>query len=149
MKEDIRGQSQHYAGVSFDVGQNLTQAERTRMRNLAINSGLWSFVEPASLTPTWVHFDKRYGVPACPAGGYPLLRHGSKGVYVLILQDALNTLGYKAGSLDGVFGNGTRNAVAVYQRNNGLSADGIVGCNTWTRLMSQIVGRGRTSTTID
>lgn len=53
-------QSQHYAGVAFDVGQRLTNAQRNALRNSAINSGVWSYVEPASLTPTWVHFDKRF-----------------------------------------------------------------------------------------
>lgn len=42
--------SQHYAGVAFDVGQNLTDAQRNEMRNLAISSGIWNFVEPANLT---------------------------------------------------------------------------------------------------
>ena len=32
---------------------------------------------------------------------------------------------------DGIFGNGTKNAVINYQRKNGLSADGIVGYNTY------------------
>jgi len=53
-------QSQHYAGVAFDVGQILSNSERNRLRNSAISSGLWSYVEPAYLTPTWVHFDKRF-----------------------------------------------------------------------------------------
>lgn len=47
-------------GVAFDVGQRLSNSERNRLRNSAVNSGLWSYVEPASLTPTWVHFDKRF-----------------------------------------------------------------------------------------
>lgn len=53
-------QSQHYAGVAFDAGQILSNSERNRLRNTAINSGVWSYVEPARLTPTWVHFDKRF-----------------------------------------------------------------------------------------
>jgi hypothetical protein len=51
--------SQHYAGLAFDVGQNLSNSGRTTMRNLAVNSGIWNYVEPASDTPTWVHFDER------------------------------------------------------------------------------------------
>lgn len=47
-------------GVAFDVGQTLTQTQRTRLWNSANNSGVWSYVEPISLTPTWVHFDKRF-----------------------------------------------------------------------------------------
>ena len=57
--------SQHYAGVAFDAGQALSISERNRLRNTAINSGVWSYIEPANLTPTWVHFDKRFGRPAC------------------------------------------------------------------------------------
>lgn len=53
-------QSQHYAGVAFDVAQRLSNSERNRLRNLAKESGVWSYVEPAYLTPTWVHFDKRF-----------------------------------------------------------------------------------------
>ena len=91
------------------------------MRNEAIRSGVWSYVEPAHLTPTWVHFDKRGSPPACSTGGYPLIRHGSKGNYVLILQDALNTLGYRTGGLDGMFGPQTTNSVRAYQAYKGLS----------------------------
>ena len=117
-------QSQHYAGVSFDVGQALTQAERNRIWNTANNLG------------------------ACSAG-FPVLRSGSRGVYVLILQDALNALGYSTQTLDGVFGGNTRNALVAYQRDNGLSADGVVGCGTWTRIVNEVVGIGRTPTVID
>jgi len=142
-------QSQHYAGVAFDVGQRLSSSERDVLRRSAISSGVWGYVEPASLTPTWVHFDRRRGTPACPSGGYPLIRQGSRGAYVLIAQDDLNTLGYRTGGLDGIFGAQTKNAVTSYQRSRGLSADGIVGCNTWRSLQEDVVGTGRTNTTID
>lgn len=141
-------QSQHYAGVSFDVGQVLTQRERNAIWNVANDLGVWVYVEPLYLTPTWVHFDKRYGVPACSAG-YPTLRQGSRGVYVLILQDALNALGYTTYTLDGVFGGNTRNALIAFQRNNGLGSDGVCGCSTWTRLVNEVVGIGLTPTVID
>ena len=94
------------------------------------------------------HFDKRYGRPACSAG-YPLLRNGARGIYVLVLQDALNALGYTTYTLDGAFGPNTRNAVVAFQRENSLSADGVVGCATWTRLVNEAVGIGRTPTVID
>ena len=31
-------QSQHYAGVAFDAGQALSNSERNRLRNTAVNS---------------------------------------------------------------------------------------------------------------
>ena len=142
-------QSQHYAGTAFDVGQTLTATRRRQLWESANNSGVWYFVEPISLTPTWVHFDKRFGKPACSTGGYPLLRRGSISNYVLIAQDDLNTLGYRTGGLDGIFGAATQTAVRNYQSRVGLTVDGIVGCNTWRSLQENVVGTGRTSTTID
>lgn len=142
-------QSQHYAGTAFDVGQNLTNAQRAVLRNSAVSSGLWGYVEPVSISPTWVHFDRRFGTPACSTGGYPTLRRGSRGNYVCIAQDDLNTLGFRTGGLDGVFGEQTENAVRRYQTSRGLSSDGIIGCNTWRSLQENVVGTGRTSTTID
>ena len=142
-------QSQHYAGTAFDVGQILSQTQRNKLYNSARDSGVWSFVEPISLTPTWVHFDKRFGSSACSTGGYPLIKRGSISNYVLIAQDDLNTLGYKTGGLDGIFGSATQEAVKNYQRKVGLTADGIVGCNTWSSLQEAVVGTGKTNTTID
>lgn len=142
------GQSQHYAGTAFDMGQNLDSATRNRLRAAAINSGAWSYVEPAYLTPTWVHIDRRLGPPACPGGGYPRLATGSRGIYVLVLQDALNALGHTGSGLDGYFGSGTRSAVVNFQRAQGLSANGVVDCNTWRRLTSLANGIGLTSTVL-
>ena len=142
-------QSQHYAGVAFDVGQNLSNSQRAVLRNSASSSGLWTYVEPVSISPTWVHFDKRFGRPACSTGGYPLIKRGSVSNYVLIAQDDLNTLGYSTGGLDGIFGSRTQSAVRSYQAKVGLSADGIVGCNTWRSLQEAVVGTGATSTTIN
>jgi hypothetical protein len=141
--------SQHYAGVSFDVGQNLDSFTRDQLRNTAIQAGVWTYVEPAYLTPTWVHMDARQIPPACATGGYPLIRSGSVGVYVLTLQDALNALGYTGSGLDGYFGSGTRNAVINFQRAQGLATDGIVGCLTWRALTNAAVGIGQTGTVIN
>lgn len=142
-REAIGNLSQHYAGLAFDVGQNLNATERNAMRDLAISSGIWNYVEPASLTPRWVHFDERQ-----VAYGYPLVRQGSRGVYVCILQDGLTTLGYNTGGLDGVFGPRTRESVVSYQNSKGLVADGLVGTNTWNALMADVVGRGASNTTV-
>lgn len=143
-------QSQHYAGVSFDVGQTLSQTRRNEIYNTAVNLGVWGYVEPLSMTPTWVHFDRRYGTPACGGtAGFPTLRQGSVSTYVLILQDGLNALGYNARYLDGKFGPATLNAVKLFQSDTGLVADGIVGCNTWRVLAAEVVGIGETPTVIN
>lgn len=130
--------SQHYAGVALDVGQGMGNEARDKIRKTAVDSKLYTYVEPKSLTPTWVHIDTRDRRPACSTGGYPLVKMGSKGVYVATLQDALDFLGYDSLEIDGIFGNKTKNAVINFQRKNGLSADGIVGCNTWRKITSSV-----------
>lgn len=142
--------SQHYAGVSFDVGQNVSYSERVKIRNAAVSTGAWGYVEPISMTPTWVHFDRRYGTPACGgSSGYPTLRLGARSTYVLILQDALNALGFSTKTLDGSFGSNTQRALKAWQSSVSLTSDGICGCSSWKKLTAAACGIGRTKTVID
>ena len=69
-----------------------------------------------------------------------ILKLGSTGPLVKLLQSVLINLGYDVGSIDGVFGLKTQSAVLEYQRNNGLTPDGIVGSNTWNSLEKFILG---------
>ncbi len=67
---------------------------------------------------------------------YPTLRRGSRGGYVTFMQQILTSLLYPLGTVDGRFGGATANAVREFQTENGLTADGIVGANTWSALLS-------------
>lgn len=58
----------------------------------------------------------------------------NKHAVVKPLQKYLNTLGYNAGTPDGIFGAKSHNAVVAYQKAKGLSADGIVGEKSWKKL---------------
>ena len=60
----------------------------------------------------------------------PLLRPGSRGVAVRYLQFRVDT------AIDDIFGNNTKTKVVDFQRNNGLTADGIVGPLTWGKLIN-------------
>lgn len=67
--------------------------------------------------------------------GLPVLQQGAKGNITKLLQEKLTALGFSTNGADGIFGNWTRTAVIKYQKNKGLSADGIVGQNTWKSLL--------------
>lgn len=54
-------------------------------------------------------------------------KQGSKGDVVKQIQTKLKNWGYYSGSVDGVFGSGTTNAVKKFQKKNNLTADGVVG----------------------
>lgn len=64
----------------------------------------------------------------------PILKRGSKGPEVRELQEALVELDFKPGEVDGVFGVYTESAVKAFQKWTKLSADGIVGPDTWEKI---------------
>ncbi len=65
---------------------------------------------------------------------------GSRGPYVKLVQSLLARIGYNPGAVDGVFGAQTRQAVIAFQRDNGLTPDGIVGPMTWNYFQSFLRG---------
>lgn len=67
----------------------------------------------------------------------PTLRNGSKGSTVKSLQILLIGRGYSCGSYgaDGDFGTATLAAVKKFQKNNGLTTDGVAGPATWNKLL--------------
>lgn len=69
---------------------------------------------------------------------YPgtLLRVGSRGAAVQLMQEGLNSISIYYPVIpqiatDGIFGNATRQAVVTFQQLMGISADGIIGQQTW------------------
>lgn len=82
--------------------------------------------------------------------GSSVLKYGSRGSAVKSLQQDLNTLGYNCGTPDGIFGSGTASAVKAFQRACNLSADGIAGSNTLSKIQGLIdsgASQGDTSST--
>lgn len=73
---------------------------------------------------------------------YPgtLLREGSRGDNVQLMQEYLRTIGTRYPipwlAIDGIFGPATRDAVLAFQRLAGIAADGIIGRNTWDRIVA-------------
>ena len=59
-----------------------------------------------------------------------LSKYGSRGDEVKQIQTKLKRWGYYNGSIDGIYGTQTVNAVKYFQRKNGLTQDGIAGPKT-------------------
>ena len=67
---------------------------------------------------------------------YPTLKKGARGNITKLLQEKLVSLGYNTNGIDGIFGIGTKKAIMSFQKSNGLVVDGIVGQNTWRKLIN-------------
>lgn len=71
----------------------------------------------------------------------PVLRRGSKGEAVRTLQIRLRDMGRDPGPIDGDFGPRTDSAVRAFQTAQGIAVDGIVGAETWGRLLGPTPAR--------
>ncbi|WP_339273431.1 cell wall hydrolase [Paenibacillus sp. FSL W8-0426] len=79
-----------------------------------------------------------------PSAGAQKLAQGVQSDQVLRLQEQLSDLGYFNAGLTGYYGTVTKSAVRNFQRHVGLSADGIAGPKTLTKLNAKIKAEGRT-----
>lgn len=77
--------------------------------------------------------------PVQKADAAPVLSRGANSGDVWDLQYRLQLLGYYPNALDGIYGDGTARAVRQFQRDYGLSADGVAGPVTWAKLKKHSV----------
>lgn len=81
--------------------------------------------------------------PSSPAG-HPVLRQGSTGKDVATVQRRLNL----KPSPHPTFGPATKAAVQMYQRRHKITADGVVGATTWSRLLTASILPGERSVSL-
>ncbi|WP_426449655.1 peptidoglycan-binding protein [Paenibacillus sp. S-38] len=121
----------HTAGIAFDAtvkdasgrALNSMTSVSSALSDLAKQAGLY-FPHPTS---DGVHHQLSGDTTST------VLKVGSTGPQVVTLQTNLNRVGYTV-STDGVFGTGTETIVKQFQAAHGLTADGIVGSATASKL---------------
>ena len=92
----------------------------------------------ASLTPTPSAVPRKVSYiydSQTPAPTAMLIGSGKEGPLVSQIQQRLRELGYYSGLVDGQFGGQAREAVIAFQKDKGLTADGLVGDETYALLM--------------
>ncbi len=133
----------------------MVRALQTALKAAGFDPGAIDGVFGAKTKAALAAFQKAKGIPAtgvadaitwlviAPYIDYTnvVLRRGSAGMYVMILQSALVNACFNPGVIDGVFGANTLAAVIAFQKAKGLIADGIVGPKTWAALKPYITGK--------
>lgn len=139
-----KGSDRHHVGLYVGDGK-VIEAKGTAYG--VVESKITRWNEWAELTSTAYAADSSADVPVTPAptenpadagdGASPLLvlRNGSRGTQVKVLQYLLIDAGFDCDKVDGIIGKHTIAAVKAFQNAQGLTADGIVGAKTWAALL--------------
>ncbi len=129
--------------VDGRFGQNTANAVRLFQRQFGLSAdGIIG--EKTWYGITGVRSNAVSGSPNKVVTVYPgtPIKQGSSGDYVRYVQSYMSRVGQSSGafsgvSIDGVFGTSTKNLVTAFQNRYGLSADGIVGVNTWPKTVME------------
>ena len=125
-----KGYSLPKYGADGQYGDETEQAIRKIQKDAGIS------VDGICGNDTWSVLNNYFTRPeGIEYPGY-LIKKGQQGEMVRLIQERLIELGYSCGSCgaDSIFGRGTYNAICAFQKDNGLSVDGIVGPKTWEKL---------------
>ncbi len=90
--------------------------------------------------PHWVYPGQilRIPLPFSPLGdatGFPGIRRGSSGHFVLLAQSQLARLGFYTGAMDGVFTATTEGSLIQFQISRNLHPTGVVDVGSWQQLL--------------
>jgi N-acetyl-anhydromuramyl-L-alanine amidase AmpD len=158
-----RGRPEEVAGAHTEGYNNKSigicfegNFEVENMSEKQLEAGIWLIKDILTRYNVPIAPHKNFANTACPGRNFPLarmmalatptapktvtvelpmLRNGSKGASVKTIQRLLVVLGYNPGTADGDFGPRTEGAVKEFQRRNGLTSDGIVGQQTWNKIL--------------
>ncbi|MDD4706531.1 MAG: peptidoglycan-binding protein, partial [Bacilli bacterium] len=148
LQEKLRLVKSYFGSITGSFGPETTEAVKSfqSQNNLSVtgivDNNTWdvllnktsdSFVANTFATPVMQTLATNFETISVLSR--PTLRLGDSGQDVKNLQQILTELMYYQGIIDGIFGSSTNIAVRKFQTNNRLTADGIVGRNTWSALI--------------
>ena len=64
------------------------------------------------------------------------IKQGASGTFVYLVEFVLSAKGFYFGAMDASFGSGLTASVKSFQKEKGLTADGVVGPETWYKLFN-------------
>ena len=107
-----------------------------------VGANTWAALLKTEQTkPEQTEPEKEPEKPTTPTGSacivdLPIIRQGDNGFPVIAVQTLLGKHNFNVNYIDGDFGPDTLAKVKAFQKAKGLDADGIVGRDTWTKLLT-------------
>lgn len=130
--------STYVAGVGFSLVSSPTMTYETLYRLLA-RDNIWNNISDLEHTINYIHVDDAYLPSASDYTRYPVIKNEDSNTYVLVLQDALITLGkLNPNHLTGFYDSTTQEAIKELQKEANIKVDGIVGAITWDVIVFEI-----------
>ena len=143
-----KGYSCGAAGADGDFGAGTYnavkkfQADNSLEADGIVGANTWAaLLKTEQPKPEQTEPDKEPEKPATPTGSacivdLPIVRQGDNGFPVIAVQTLLGKHNFNVNYVDGDFGPDTLAKVKAFQKAKGLDADGIVGRDTWTTLLT-------------
>lgn len=128
--------SSYGGGIIYSwVDQDGTRRSENGGQPIVMKDGTYIRWQKYGYPTKWVAYNNE-AITGSQDNILPTLKRGDKGSAVKKLQELLVAKGYNPNGIDGEFGPGCEKAVKQYQKDNGLTADGIVGPKTWEKLLA-------------
>lgn len=112
----------------YTSGQNIPEVFLLNKNRYLVKA--FSFIIVGLLLISCLIYNSTTTLPETNDSVSTLSKLGSRGDEVRRIQQKLKQLGYYKGTVDGIYGTATKRAVTAFQKNCGITADGIAGAKT-------------------
>lgn len=114
------------------LSENGSYGEKSRFAAVCVWKDLCNRKYKTKLDPSNSNF-----LSSCKkAAKKATIKKGASGTFVYLAEFILSAKGYYFGAMDASFGSGLAASVKSFQKEKGLTADGVIGPNTWYKLFN-------------
>lgn len=114
------------------LSENGSYGEKSRFAAVCVWKDLCNRKYKTKLDPSNSNF-----LSSCKkAAKKATIKKGASGTFVYLAEFILSAKGYYFGAMDASFGSGLTASVKSFQKEKGLTADGVIGPNTWYKLFN-------------
>lgn len=106
--------------------------EKSRWASVCVWKDLTNRKHKTKLTPS----NRNFADSCKKAAKKVVVKKGTSGTYVYLIEFVLSAKGYYFGAMDASFGSALTASVKSFQKEKGLTADEVVGPNTWYKLFN-------------